>query len=917
MAGPGAPDPMAGTTTVVTANGPLPAADPGQAAARRAGHSTTVHIVQSPRLSIGRLTDNDVVIDDLLVSRRHAVLELRPDGGWELLDLGSGNGTFLNGTRVQRARVTAADLIGIGRAVLRLQGDRLVTVVDSGDVAFAAHGLTVTVGEGRRLLDDVSFSLPGRCLLAIVGPSGAGKSTLLRALTGARPADAGHVRYDGRDLYAAYDELRHRIGLVPQDDVLHPQLTVRRALRFAARLRFPADVAEADRERRIEEVLTELGLTAQADQRIDTLSGGQRKRTSVALELLTKPSLLFLDEPTSGLDPGLDRSVMRMLRGLADQADDAGRTVVVVTHSVLNLESATCCWCSRQAARRLLRAAARRAGLLRAGRLRRHVPAARPGAGPGARPAVPGVAAPRAPHRGRHGRAAPGAGPAGRAGRGAAAAGLVHPARRAVPALRRGDRADRQYVLFLLALPLLLSVLARLVPGESGLSAASAAAVREPQPNQLLLVLVIGGALMGIAASIREFVKERPVFRRERAIGLSLSAYLTSKMVVLGAVTVVQAVLFTLLATVGLRMPDEAVVLGAPLVEVLLAVVAVTVLTMVVGLVASAFIDNADRGMPLLVLVLMVQLVVSGGLFPVHDRPVLEQLAWLVPSRWAYAMGAATTDLNVNPISPGEPDPLWEHAADPWFSPSACSPSSWWCCSGWRRGCCAGWTRSAGRSRGRGRSAVDRLSMPWRERRSAHRRSIRRSSDDRPSAGPARRDPVPGGRPRRPGRGDVAAGLSRESRYVRLHPAVPRFTGPTWRVLTGSERAPAIGLVAATVTPWQVTVGVAGLSLLGGGAARVAVAVGDPWQGLGIGRALLGSLGELAAAIGVQELHAELPVQAHGLARVFRAAFPRARTTWAGPLVRVCCPVPRPAAPAHSLRAGVLSSRCASQAASS
>jgi hypothetical protein len=171
---------------------------------------------------------------------------------------------------------------------------------------------------------------------------------------------------------------------------------------------------------------------------------------------------------------------------------------------------------------------------------------------------------------------------------------------------------------------------------------------------------------MGVAASIRELVKERPVYRRERAIGLSLGAYLTSKLLVLGVITAVQAAVFTVLAVLGHRPPDAQVVLGSALLEVLLAVVAVAVLTMVVGLVISAFIDNADRGMPLLVLVLMLQLVVSGGLFPVHGRAVLEQVAWLVPSRWAYAMGASTIDLNPT-VRSGGPDPLWEHTAGRWL----------------------------------------------------------------------------------------------------------------------------------------------------------------------------------------------------------------------------------------------------------
>ncbi|MGH3585339.1 MAG: ABC transporter permease, partial [Pseudonocardia sp.] len=225
--------------------------------------------------------------------------------------------------------------------------------------------------------------------------------------------------------------------------------------------------------------------------------------------------------------------------------------------------------------------------------------------------------------------------------------------------------ADRQYAVFLAALPLVLSLLARLVPGSAGLSTTTALTERSGQPTQLLLVLVLGGALMGIAASIRELVKERPVYRRERAIGLSRSANLTSKILVLGTVTAVQAAVFTVLALLGLPGPDAPVVLGSGLVEVLLAVVAVAVLTMVVGLVISAFIDNADRGMPLLVLVLMVQLVVSGGLFPVHGRVVLEQIAWLVPSRWAYAMGASTVDLS--PLVRGDPDPLWEHTSSTWL----------------------------------------------------------------------------------------------------------------------------------------------------------------------------------------------------------------------------------------------------------
>ena len=174
-----------------------------------------------------------------------------------------------------------------------------------------------------------------KSLLAVVGPSGSGKSTLLKALTGYRPADQGTVLYDGRDLYRDFAELRQRIGLVPQDDILHKQLTVRSALTYAAELRFPAGHREGRAPGPDRRGAPRAQASSSAAKKpIHSLSGGQRKRVSVALELLTKPSLIFLDEPTSGLDPGMDREVMQLLRGLADD----GRTVLVVTHSVLSLD---------------------------------------------------------------------------------------------------------------------------------------------------------------------------------------------------------------------------------------------------------------------------------------------------------------------------------------------------------------------------------------------------------------------------------------------------------------------------------------------------------------------------------------------------------------------------------------------------
>src|SRR5579859_7249866 len=316
---------------------PIAAHPPGSTL--RAGHiagadraPTAVMSLPVLSLRIGRAPDNDLVVADLNVSRHHAELRKEPTG-YRIVDLDSYNGTFVNGQRVTSSPIGESDVIGIGSATYRLAGHELQQFIDTGDISLSARNLTVRLPGGKVILDDVSFPLGERCLLGVIGPSGAGKSTMLGALTGMRPATDGSVLYDGRDLYRNYAELRHRIGLVPQENILHTQLSARRALGYAAELRFPIDTSAAERNQRIDSVIDELSLTKHADTRTSSLSGGQQKRVNVALELLTKPSLLFLDEPTSGLDPGLDMSVMEMMAELAHD----GRTVIVVTHSVANL----------------------------------------------------------------------------------------------------------------------------------------------------------------------------------------------------------------------------------------------------------------------------------------------------------------------------------------------------------------------------------------------------------------------------------------------------------------------------------------------------------------------------------------------------------------------------------------------------
>ncbi|WP_405770930.1 ATP-binding cassette domain-containing protein [Streptomyces sp. NBC_00080] len=619
---------------------------------------TSVRPMPARTVRIGRAADNDLVVDDLVVSRRHAELRALPDGGHEIVDLGSHNGTYLNGLPVTRAPLDPGDIVGIGHSDFCLVGDQLQEYVDTGQVSLDVQDLTVAVDRGRKvLLDHVSFPVGEKCLLAVVGPSGAGKSTLLGALTGQRPADHGTVVYDGRDLYRDYAELRQRIGLVPQDDILHAQLTVRSALVYAAELRFPQDTAKAERRERVEEVIRELGLEQRAGQPVHTLSGGQRKRVSVALELLTKPSLLFLDEPTSGLDPGMDRSVMHMLRGLADD----GRTVIVVTHSVLSLDV-----CDRllvlapggrvayygppedalaffgfeqwpEAFEAFERDQERDwAGEYRDSPFRRQY-------------VVNDSEQPRLPRSGPVIMLPP----ARPRSRGAQLGTLV---RRYATALA----ADRTFLVIMIALPFVMGAMARALSGGE--------LDREHAMN-VLLILCVGGVLTGAANAVRELVKERVIYQRERAVGLSRSAYLMSKVVVLGAVTVVQAVVLTLVALLGvdLNAPGGEGVLMPPLIEITVAVALLAFTAMMLGLLISALVRKEEVTMPLLVLLAIVQVVFCGALLPLDGLPGLEQLSWLVPARWA--LGAMAGTIGLTRIVPGEitADPLFEHSVGVWL----------------------------------------------------------------------------------------------------------------------------------------------------------------------------------------------------------------------------------------------------------
>jgi len=340
-------------------------------------------------------------------------------------------------------------------------------------------------------------------------------------------------------------------------------------------------------------VLGELSLTAHADTRTSSLSGGQQKRVNVALELLTKPSLLFLDEPTSGLDPGLDMSVMEMMSGLARD----GRTVIVVTHSVANLNV-----CDRLLV------------------------------------LVPGGNV---------------------AYFGSPADGLRHFRQPGWAQVFRAFEAepDRDWAGEYRRSAYFVRYMRVLSAAEHSSAAAVRAAPPPPKSQNRL-------------AQLSTLIRRYPIYNRERAAGLSPGAYLASKLAVLGLISAVQAVVLVLIGLAGRPLPRHGAVLtAAPLVELMLGIAVLAVASMTAGLLISAVVNSSDKTMPLLVVAVLAEVVLSGGVFRLNGMAGLGQLSWLSPSRWGFAAAASTVNLNqVTPPPPGNtPDPLWRHSPHIWL----------------------------------------------------------------------------------------------------------------------------------------------------------------------------------------------------------------------------------------------------------
>jgi ABC-type multidrug transport system ATPase subunit len=506
---------------------------------------------------------------------------------------------------------------------------------------------------GRVLLDDVSFAVQQGWLVAIVGPTGAGKTSLARALTGNLALASGSIRIEGTDLAADGGQALDRIAYVPQDDVLHGQLALGRTLQYAASLRVPPSEGAIERRRRVDAALTELGLQGQVGVAIRSLSGGQRKRANIAAELVGQPDVLVLDEPTSGLDPGYEKAVMRSLRELAD----AGRTVITVTHSMQSLDQ-----CDRVLF------------LAEGGRMAYFGPPSRAAAyfGQGdtadvflaldtesgeawkerfqAHPAYARYVSPvlaaasRVCERERDAVSTPRLRPSWRA-----QVGIL--VRRHLALLR----SDRRHLGLLLAQGPVLGVLLWLVLMPNSLTSAigipflstigppARAAGLSPAGETVAMFVALAASWLGASNAVREIVKERHIVRREVDAGLDPSAYVAAKAIVLGATTMLQAAVLTLIATAG-QHPPVGGALGSSRVELVVAGALAGLAATALGLLLSALATSPDRALALLPMTLVTELALAGHWTANISSPGLTALRDLTGAHWGVAAVGATVD---------------------------------------------------------------------------------------------------------------------------------------------------------------------------------------------------------------------------------------------------------------------------------
>ena len=670
---------------------------------------------------IGRAENAEIVLPYPQVSSRHAGVAPTADGMLAVTDYGSTNGTHVGGKRIQPnvpVKIKPGDKIFVGPypIYLGLENNTVRAWVDSDRTDWSGNlveiealdlFLQVPDRENKQtqkvLLNHVTFKAHPGDLIALMGPSGAGKTTLLTVLNGYLRPTSGEVRVNGESLYAIYDALRGSIGYVPQDDIVHPELTVFEAIKYSAQFRLPPDYSDDEINRRVEQVIKDLGLEAVKNLEIGkperkVLSGGQRKRVNIALELVTDPALMFLDEPTSGLAADDTVALIDLLASLAKKY---GKTIIVTIHQPAREEyekfnlalimgyggepvyfgptgKESYDFFGRYVAHQGLAIDNPRDmfDLLK----KREEEAAASGQFPNKGAARMAAAAQwRAEYYDNNnptyrkmysGARQPGTPSASRA-----------PSRAKVPLFRQFwllfgryaivKRRDRAGTAILLAQAPIIGILLALVffdpakmPNmwcQQFLQGVEGAALKKGLPiancmqdmTRFTKVADFGGAIFflaiaalwfGTSNAAREIVSEQAIYRRERMVNLSIFNYVMSKFTLLGMLCTVQCTVLLTIVFAALGLGDYS---AASYVIMLVFMIVTAMAAASIGLLLSTVVTSSEAAMALTPIALIPQVVLGGRMVPMTNKGWLEFVMALMPSRWSFEglLAAERTEL--------------------------------------------------------------------------------------------------------------------------------------------------------------------------------------------------------------------------------------------------------------------------------
>ncbi len=582
-----------------------------------------VSLIGKQSVTIGRAEDCDIHLNHIGVSKTHAGIVCQNDKHY-IVDNGSTNGVWLNGKKVDgKCLLHEKDIILITNSKLIFSANKISYCTFNHGIRVDAAHIFKKVDKGRKIIcNNVSLNIEPCELVAIIGGSGAGKSTIMNCISGYSKPTSGEVKVNGIDLYHNFESMKDIIGYVPQQDIVFENLTVFDMLSYTAKLRLPKDISRKERNDIILKVIDTVELSAHKDTIIKRLSGGQRKRASIAVELISDPNLFFLDEPASGLDPGTERNLMRTLKGMTVK----GKTVIFVTHSTLNLHmcdkivfmgsGGKLCFCgSYDAALRFFGVN----DLVDVYNLitensdywqKKYAESIN-----SAPPTSIGVAKQQKKVH-KH--------------------GWLHQmnvlAKRHLHILLN-DKV--RLMMILLQAPLLAVLISFVADGEQF--------KQYEMTKSLLFALSCSAFWIGILNSIQEICKERVILKREYMTGLRLGAYIVSKLFVMGLVCAVQAVLLTGVFSLMIGMPDEGVITH-PFVELLLITFLTALSASAMGIFVSSLFKNADRAMTVAPILLMPQLLFSGLIFKLEGAS--EIISWIATCRFSMEGYGTTANLN-------------------------------------------------------------------------------------------------------------------------------------------------------------------------------------------------------------------------------------------------------------------------------